>query len=127
MGEEEFSAWLLRISSYERDRLSRMKMLRKHKLLLLIPAVLLMSIFTGMIPLNMAHKLAGDCPFFHGKHAGWTNPCPFRSVTTNNKPVVAALNPLLLDQELQLSQERPHPVFDSLFYTPAFNFTLLRC
>ena len=77
--------------------------------------------------MKMAQRLAGDCPFFHGKQAGWTNPCPFRSVTTNNKPLVAALSPLLLDQELQLSQERTLPVFNSFFYTLAFNFTPLRC
>jgi hypothetical protein len=101
-------------------------MLRRHKLLLLIPAVLLMTIFIGMIPVNMAHRLAGDCPFFHGKQAGWTNPCSFRSVTTNDKPLVAVLSPLLLDQEL-LSQELPIFVFSPFYYTPAFNFIPLRC
>lgn len=104
-----------------------MNMLREHRLLLLIPAVLLMAIFTGMIPLNMAHRLAGDCPFFHGKQAGWTNPCPFRSVTTNDKPLVVAISPLLLDQEVQPSQELPTLVFSSFFYNTAFNFIPLRC
>lgn len=110
-----------------KGRVDNMKLLRKHKLLLLIPAVLLMGIFIGMIPLNMAHRLAGGCPFVHGKQAAWNNPCPFRSVTTNDKPLVAALNPLLLDQELQLSQESPILVFSSFFYSPAFNFIPLRC
>lgn len=127
MGQEKFLVRPLLNSFYERDRLSQMKMLRKHKLLLLIPAVLLSSIFIGMVPLNMAYRLAGDCPFFHGKQAGWTNPCPFRSITTNDQPLVAALNPLLLDQELQLSQERPLPVFDSFFSNVALNFIPLRC
>jgi len=40
-----------------------MKVLRGHKLLLLIPAVLLLSIFIGMIPLNMVHRLTGGCAF----------------------------------------------------------------
>ncbi len=33
-------------------------MLSRHKLLLLIPAILLIPILFGMIPLNMAHKIS---------------------------------------------------------------------
>ena len=42
-------------------------MLGRHKLLILIPAILLIPILFGMIPLNMAHKLASGGPFTHGK------------------------------------------------------------
>jgi hypothetical protein len=104
-----------------------MKTLRKHKLLLLIPAVLLLSIFIGMIPLNMAHRLAGGCPFAHGKQAGWNHPCPFRCVASNGKPLAATLNLSQSDQAPQLSQEKPIPVFDTFFYNTAFNFIPLRC
>jgi hypothetical protein len=102
-------------------------MLRKHKLLLLIPAVLLMTIFIGMIPLNMTHKLAGECPLVHGEQASWINPCPFRSVVSNGEPQTATLNSVPLDQALQPAQALPTPVFDSFFYPTAFNPVPLRC
>jgi hypothetical protein len=104
-----------------------MKILHKHKLLLLIPAVLLMIIFIGMIPLNMAHRLAGGCPVVHGKQAGWNNPCPFRCVATDGKPLVAALNPLPSGQELPLSQQTPIPTVDCFFSNITFNSVPLRC
>jgi hypothetical protein len=102
-------------------------MLRKHKLLLFIPAVLLMTIFIGMIPLNMAHKLAGECPLVHGKQASWINPCPFRSVASNGEPQTATLNSVPLVQTLQSPEAMPVPVFDSFFYHTAFNPVPLRC
>jgi hypothetical protein len=101
--------------------------LRRHKLLLLIPAVLLMGLFIGLIPLNMAHRLAGDCPFFHGKQAGWVNPCPFRSVTSDNEPQTATLNSVALVQPLQLSLTLPIQLSASLFSYTAFNSVPLRC
>jgi len=127
MGQKEFLAQPLLNSFYERGGLSRMKLLRNHKLLLLLPAVLLSSIFIGIIPLKAAHRWADDCPFCHGKQVGWINPCPFRSVTTNDKPLIAALSSPQSDHGPNLSQERPLPAFDTVFYTPAFNFIPLRC
>jgi hypothetical protein len=104
-----------------------MKLLREHKLLLLIPAVLLLSIFIGMIPLNMAHGLAGGCPLVYGKQAGWNNPCPFRSVTSNGEPQTATLYSLPLDQGPQLAQALPIPVFGPFFYSISLNSVPLRC
>jgi hypothetical protein len=102
-------------------------MLRKHKLLLLIPALLLMTIFVGMFPLNMAHRLAGDCPFVHGKQADWNNPCPFHSVASNGEPQTATLNSVPLDQGPQPAQALPIPVFGPFFYSIALNSVPLRC
>jgi hypothetical protein len=104
-----------------------MNMLRKHKLLLLIPAVFLLGILIGMIPLNMAHRLAGDCPFVHGKQAGWTSPCPFRSLASNGEPLAAIPNSPPFDQALQLSQALPIPFFGPFFCNIAFNSIPLRC
>jgi hypothetical protein len=104
-----------------------MKILREHKLLLLIPAILLVSIFIGMIPLNMAHRLAGDCPFVHGKQAGWNKLCPFRSLASNDKPLTGIPNSPQFDYALQLSQALPILFFNSFFYNIAFNSIPLRC
>jgi hypothetical protein len=104
-----------------------MKTLRQHKLLLLIPAVLLMIIFIGMIPLNMAHRLAGGCPFVHGKQAGWNNPCPFRSLASNDEPLTGTPNSPPLDHALQLSQALAIPGFGPFFYNIALNSIPLRC
>jgi hypothetical protein len=99
----------------------------KHKLLLLIPALLLLSIFIGMIPLNMAHRLAGGCPFVHGKQAFWNNPCPLRSVTSNGEHFVVTLESVPLDQGLQFSQKIRIAVFGSFLHNIALNSVPLRC
>jgi hypothetical protein len=104
-----------------------MKTLRKHKLLLLIPAVLLISIFTGMIPLNMAHRLAGGCPFAHGKQAGWTNPCPFRSLASNNEPLAGTPDSVPSNYAPQPLQVLPISFFGPFFYNIALNSVPLRC
>jgi hypothetical protein len=80
-------------------------MLGKHKLLLLIPAILLIPILLGMTSLNMAHKLASGGPFTHGKQTCMSNHCPFHSLTSHNDPVIVILNLTLLDQEST-------PIFD---------------
>ncbi len=74
-------------------------MLRRQKLLILIPAILLIPILLGMTPLNMAHKLASGGPFTHCKQVQWSNHCPFHSVTSHGNPTIVTLNLALLDQE----------------------------
>jgi hypothetical protein len=55
-------------------------MLSRHKLYILIPAIILIPIILGMIPLNMAHKLASGGPSTHCKQAQLSNRCLFHSV-----------------------------------------------
>jgi hypothetical protein len=99
----------------------------KHKLLLLIPAILLIPILLGMTPLNMAHKLASGGPFTHCKHVKLNNHCPFHSVTSHNDPTIVSLNVTPLDQE-------SIPLFDflvldsdSIYSNITFNSVPLRC
>jgi hypothetical protein len=80
-----------------------------------------------MIPLNMAHRLAGGCPFVHSKQAGGNHLCPFRCLASNDEPVAEALNSPYLDHALPLLQAPSIPVFGSFFYNIAFNFVPLRC
>jgi hypothetical protein len=80
-------------------------MLGKHKLLLLIPAILLIPILLGMTPLNMAHRLASGGPFTHGKQICTNNHCPFHSLTCHDDPIIVNLNLTVLDEEST-------PIFD---------------
>jgi hypothetical protein len=74
-------------------------MLRKKKILILIPAMLLIPILLGMIPLNMAHKLANGGPFAHCEQARCSNHCPFNSLVSHDDSTVASLDSTPLGQE----------------------------
>ena len=103
-------------------------MLRRHKLLIFIPAIILIPILLGMTPLNMSHKLASGGPFTHCKRAQWTNPCPlFHSIASHDDPTIVNLNSTPLDQKIT-------PTFDIEVFDPdsiQSNITLnsvpLRC
>ena len=102
-------------------------MLRREKLLILIPAVLLIPILLGMTPLNMAHKLANGGPFTHGKQGCWNNPCPFHSLVSHEDFTVGILNSKSLDQKLLLPQEFHIAVLDSFHPNISYNSIPLRC
>ncbi len=102
-------------------------MLGRRKLLLLIPAILLIPFLLGMIPLNMAHRLASEGPFTHCKQAQWSNHCPFHSLISHDDPTIVNLNLTPLDQEST-------PTFDIKALDPRsghsniiFNSVHLRC
>ena len=102
-------------------------MLTRHKLLLLIPAILLIPILLGMTPLNMAHKSASGEPLTHGKRICLNNHCPFHSLISHDDPTIVNLNSTLLDQEST-------PIFDiqvldpdSILSQKTFNSVPLRC
>jgi len=80
-------------------------MLGRHKLLFIIPAILLIPILLGMTPFNMAHKLASGGPFTHCKQTQSSNHCPFHSLTSYADPTIINLNLTPLDQEST-------PIFD---------------
>jgi len=102
-------------------------MLGRHKLVLLVPAILLIPILLGMIPLNMAHRLSSGGPFTHCKQAQWSNHCPFHSIASHDDPTIINLNLTLLDQEST-------PIFDiqvldpdSIHSNKTCNSVSLRC
>ena len=102
-------------------------MLRRNKLLILIPAILLIPILLGMTPLSMAHKLSNGGPFTHGKQVRLSNHCLFHSLTSYNDLTVAILNSALLDQQSLSPQELWIPVLDSVRSNAFFNPVPLRC
>ena len=102
-------------------------MLGRHKLLFLIPTILLIPILLGMTPLNMAHRLASGGPFTHGKQGCWNNHCPFHSLTSHHDLTVVILNSTLLNQEVLLPQEFHIAVLDSIYSNITLSSLPLRC
>jgi hypothetical protein len=102
-------------------------MLSRHKLLLLIPAILLLLILFGMIPLNMAHKLASGGPFTHCKQAQWSNHCPFHSIASHDDPTIVNLNSTSLAQESTPTSDIQVLDPDSIHSNVTFNSVPLRC
>ena len=102
-------------------------MLGRHKLLILIPTILLIPILLGMTPVNMAHKLASGGPLTHGKQICLNNHCPFHSLISHDDPTIVNLGSTSLDQEST-------PTFgivvldpDSIYSNVTFNSIPLRC
>jgi hypothetical protein len=57
--------------------------MRRHGLIDMIVACILIVLITGMIPLNYAHKLSRGCPFSHNMKAK-LSPCFHDSVTSSS-------------------------------------------
>ena len=72
-------------------------MLGRHKLLILIPSLILIPILFGMIPLNFVQKIGAGCPLSQGKQALKCNPCPFNSIISQEDHGIAGLPSTLLD------------------------------
>jgi hypothetical protein len=102
-------------------------MLSRRKLLLLIPAILLIPILIGMIPLNMAHRLASGGPLSHCKQAQWSNQCPFHSIASHDDPTIVNLNLTSLDQESTPTSDIQVLDPDSIHSNLTLNSVPLRC
>ena len=72
-------------------------MLGRHKLLLLIPAILLIPILLGMTPLNFVQKISAGCPLSQGKQEVKCNPCPFHSINSPDDHGIADLPSAFFD------------------------------
>ena len=99
----------------------------RHKLSILIPAILLIPILLGMTPLNMAHKLASGGPSAHCKQAQWSNHCPFHSIASHNDPANVSPDSTPLFQEVPSTQESQISSLDSIQSTLFFDLVSLRC
>jgi hypothetical protein len=102
-------------------------MLGRHKLLILIPAILLIPILLGMTPLNMAYKLATGGPLTHGKQICLNNHCPFHSLISHDDPTIVNLNLATLDQESTRIFDIRILDLDSIHSNVTFNYVPLRC
>ncbi len=102
-------------------------MLGRRKLLILIPAIILIPIFLVMTPLIMAHRLASGGALPHGKQLCWNNYCPFHSLISHDDPTIVNLVSAPLHQELPSSQEMHILVLDSIRSDSSSNSVPLRC
>ena len=102
-------------------------MLSRQKLLLLIPAMILIPILLGMTPLSMAHRLASGGPFTHCKQAQWSNYCPFHSLISHDDPTIVNLNSTSLDQESTPASDIQILDPGSIHSNITFNSVPLRC
>jgi len=59
-------------------------MLGRSKLLILIPAIILIPILLGMTPLNFIHKLGSGCSFPHEKQVLKCNSCLFHCLSSQD-------------------------------------------
>ncbi len=75
----------------------------RHKLLILIPAILLIPILIGMTPLNLFNRLSGQCPFSQGKQIQRASSCLFNSIASQYDLNAVILDSTLLEQESTLS------------------------
>jgi len=74
------------------------QMVSKHRLLIVIPAITLIPLLLGLIPLNIAHKLSKGNPFVHCKQMQLGN-CLFNALGSQDEHTVASLHPTRLEQE----------------------------
>ena len=102
-------------------------MLGRHKLLILISAILLIPILLGMTPLNMAHKLGSGGPSTHCKQAQWSNHCLFHSVTSHHDLTIVSLVSTPLDQESTPTFQFQVVAIDSIPSNISSNLVPLRC
>jgi hypothetical protein len=100
-------------------------MFGKHKLLILIPAILLIPIVLGMTPLNMAYRLSSSGALAHGKQACWNNYCPFNSIASHDNQVLVSLATAF--QVSPSTQEFRISLLDSVHSNTFFNPVPLRC
>jgi hypothetical protein len=102
-------------------------MLGRHKLLILIPSILLIPILLGMTPLNMAQRLASGGAFTHCKQAQWSNHCPFHSLISHDDPTMVNLNSTPLGQESTPAMDIRVLDPDSIHSNITINSVPLRC
>jgi len=74
------------------------QMVSKHRLLILIPAIILIPLLLGLIPLNIAHNLSKGNLFVHCKQMQLRN-CLFNALGSQHEHAVASLHPTRLEQE----------------------------
>jgi len=100
----------------------------KHKLLFIIPAILLIPILIGITPLNFIQKIGAGCPFSEGKQMLKCNHSLFNSIISQDDPTVVNLNLTRMDQESTPAASDIEVLDpDSLCSNITFNSVPLRC
>jgi hypothetical protein len=74
-------------------------MFGRSKLLIVIPAIILIPILLGMTPLNFFQKIGSGCPLSQDRQTLKCNPCPFNSLASQQDDMTVSLAPATLEQE----------------------------
>jgi len=101
-------------------------MASKQKLLLLIPAVILIPLFIVMTPLNIARKLSSGEPLVHCKQMRLGN-CPYHSLVSQDEHTVASQHSTRLGQESRPADDFIVLEVDSIYHNISLNSAPLRC
>ena len=102
------------------------QMVSKHRLLIVIPAITLIPLLLGLIPLNIAHKLSKGDPFVHCKQMRLGN-CPYNSLVSQDEHTVAPLDSTRLEQESTPADDFIVLEVDSIYHNISLNSVPLRC
>jgi hypothetical protein len=71
-------------------------MFSRSKLLIFIPAIILLPILLGMTPLNFVHKIGNGCPLSHDKQIT-CNFCPFNSIVSHDDTTIIIVDSIPLE------------------------------
>jgi len=102
-------------------------MFRSKKPFILIPALLLIPLLLGMVPLNMAHKLAHGGAFAQGSQGCSCKNCPAHSLISHNHFDAAPINETSPDQGLTYFQKALCAVPESIHSNTHSVSIPLRC
>jgi len=102
-------------------------MFGRSKLLIVIPAIVLIPILFGMIPLNFIQKIGSGCPLAKDKQILKCNPCPFHSLVSQDDLTIVSLNSAPLEQNSLSPFDFQVLGLDSLRSNISFDSLTLRC
>ena len=102
-------------------------MLGRSKLLIVIPAIVLIPILLGMTTLNFIQKIGSGCPLAQGKQILKCNPCPFNSLVSHDDLTIVSLDSMSLKQESPSPLDPKVLATDSLRSNISFDSLTLRC
>ena len=78
-------------------------MMGRHKLLIAIPAIILVPVLLGMTPMNLVQKLSNGCPPSQDKQIQRASSCLFHSIVSQDDLNISSLNSVLLGRETRPS------------------------
>lgn len=102
-------------------------MFGRSKLLIIIPAIILIPILLGMTPLNFIQKVGSGCPLAKDKQILKCNPCLFHSLISHDDLTVVSLDSIPLKQESLNPFDSQVLGTDSLRFNISFDSITLRC
>jgi len=102
-------------------------MLGRHKLIILITAILLIPVLLGMTPVHLVHKLSSGCPYAHSKEIQRSDSCLFHSLVPHDDLASVTLNSIPFDHELMTWFDFKPLVSNSVHPDFFINSIPLRC